>query len=79
MKIHYSNYEVILTPKQKLLKNRTIQWFLYGDPDYFDNVVVRFLNKQIEQRMNNAFLYGTSHPEMYDLGDADQFPMDGNG
>ena len=68
MKIHYSNLQIVKTPKMKLLENRTVQWFLYGDPNFFDNAVIKMqekMHEEMEQRLRNTLLYGTSHPEMY--------------
>ena len=59
---------LIADPRQQLLENRTIQWFLYGNPNYMDEAIKRLakeMNKEIEQRITNFFMYGTSHPEIY--------------
>lgn len=62
------SYSTTKTPKQRLLENNTVQWFLYGDPNYLKKVVNKMcerMNKDIERQMSNALLYGVSHPEMY--------------
>jgi len=59
---------IVKTKEQKLLENKTVQWFLYGDPDHFKKIILTLAGEwqnDLEQQMKNTLLYGTSHPEMY--------------
>ena len=63
MDYHASGLHVIKTPKMKLMGNRTIQWFLFGDPAFIDkalNSALCDVEKSIEDQMRQIFLFGST-------------------
>jgi hypothetical protein len=64
--VNTKNYFIVETREQKLLNNRTVQWFLFGDPDYI-NKLIQKTSEEMTRKMSNHLLYGYYRPEVFNV------------